>query len=367
MSDSISPEGARPEAFEAPKKIQPPPTNQPQADSPQESSREYLEAFSSKEVIGKAPLDAVIVCGMGPAALLPISSERLFPRNPFMRLNAFAAKLVTSNRIADRVIVSGTKTAKPSGNEEKSPLEEKELATSEAEILADTYDRMRGRSITPDKRAKAAEIIELDHAATTTFDNIFQGLNILDEQSGGYWEGSLGVISSEFHMPRIAEMIEAFGLASARPLSAEQILRHFGYEKLYPTGEVFPGKSFAELEEETYQGQPAGLQNLQDNPAYVTFELAKVKSDKRLQEIAANLKQYYVSKGVALPAIYDQIPQLYDPNFSYAEIREGLSKVSYSKHAFRGEVASTQLYRVLAKQFGENTTRFLNTALRTSL
>ena len=267
----------------------------------QESGIGEVNKIIPKERLEKAPLNAVVVCGMGPVKLMDIKgSERLFPLQPYNRLNAIAAKLLASNGISDLVITSGARTAK-SQDQGISEIEKKEKETSEGELLADTYDRARGKGVDKTGRVHAENILEVDSAAKTTFDNIIQAVNLLDSRNGGYWQGKMAVLSSEFHVPRIKEILKAFGLTSARVLSAEEILRHFGYNgRLYPAGDFGYGKSFEEFEDSVYRGQPSGLENLQDNPSYVTFELAKITSDRRLQEVASSLKAYYAEKNIPL-------------------------------------------------------------------
>lgn len=311
------------------------------------------------EVVRKAPLDAVVVCGMGPLRLDEHikGSERLFPIQPYMRLNANAGKLVASNGLVETVIVSGTKTSKIP-KDTKDPFAIKERETSEAELLADTFDRMGGKGITPEVKARAGKILRLDTQATTTFDNIIQALNLLDSQHNGYWEGEFGVLSAEFHMPRIEEMIRAFGLQNAHALSAEQILRHYGYEKIYPR--EYGGKSFEEFQEGVYDNQPAGLESLQNRPAYVTLELAKVTSDRRLSQLANSLKAYYQGRDVALPEVYNQIPTEYDPAFDYNSVREDFACVPYSKITDKNEIKMTpDEYKVLASRTASKTTLLL--------
>ncbi|MDO8658830.1 MAG: ElyC/SanA/YdcF family protein [Candidatus Levybacteria bacterium] len=316
------------------------------------------------EHLKEAPIDAVVVCGMGPVKLQDVKgSERLYPSQPYNRLNAIAGKLLASNSIADTIITSGYKSAKQD-EQEPTEIEEREMKTSEGELLADTYDRARGKGINREGRVQAERIIEIDSDAKTTFDNIMQALNLLDAKSGGYWQGNFSVLSSEFHVPRIKEMLTAFGIKNSRVLSAERILRHFGYNgRLYPTGDFGYGKSYEEFEEDVYRSQPVCLENLQDSPSYVTFELAKIKSNRRLQEIASHLKTYYVQKGISLPEVYGEIPSEYDDQFDYNVLRAHLSQVKFSKHEYRGDeykdAAGIKRYRELAVSVGKETEDFL--------
>lgn len=322
------------------------------------------EADLQVEHIRKAPLDSVVVCGMGPVRFKDLKgSERLFPLHPYNRLNAIAAKLLASNGIVETVVTSGTRSA-ASEKQGLQGIEALEQKTSEGELLADTYDRARGKGIDVVGKTRAEKIIEIDSAAKTTFDNVIQTINALDAKNGGYWQGSIAVLSSEFHVPRIKEILTAFGIKDARVLSAERILRHFGYTgRLYPTGDFGYGKSYEEFEEAVYRGQPAGLENLQDNPSYATFEFAKIQSNRRLQEVASNIKEYYVKRGVSLPDIYKEIPAQYDDQFNYNALRTKLSQVLFSKHEYKGEEykgdVGIKSYRNLAARISQETEDFL--------
>jgi len=326
------------------------------------------ESLRNKEHLQKAPLDAVVVCGMGPVKLQDVQgSERLYPLQPYNRPNAIAAKLLASNNITDLVITSGTKTARHD-KKDLTDVEQRELATSEGKLLADTYNRARGKGVTSEGRERADQIIEIDSSAKTTFDNIIQALNLLDQRAGGYWSGNLAVLSADFHGPRIKEILTAFGIKNSRVLSAEKVLIHYGYrgDRLYPAGDFGYGKSYEEFEEDVYRGQPAGLENLQDNPSYVTFELAKIQSNRRLQEIATNLKAYYAKKNIPLPQSYEEIPLEYNDQFDYEFLRSHLLQIQFSKHGYNGEEYKgedgVKHYRELAAMVGKETEAFLQPA-----
>lgn len=330
------------------------------------------EALSASENVGRAPIDALVVCGMGPLRLADLKgTERLFPLHPYNRLNALAAKELAVNGVVDSVVTSGTSTGKVR-EEPLDRIQSLEQSVSEGDLLADIYDRAsRGKRANPKGHERAAKIIKVDSAAKTTFDNVIQALNALDQENGGYWEGKLAVLSSEFHVPRIREILTAFGLRNSQILSAERVLNHFGYrgDRFYPKGDFGYGKTYEEFEEEIYNGQPAGLQNLQDNPSYVTFELSKIKSNRRLQEIAGNLRNYYVEKGVVLPDVYARIPQEFDEEFDYDSLRGSFSQIPFSKHEYRrGEfIEGNQAYRILAADVGNQTEVFLKSIPVTSV
>lgn len=312
----------------------------------------------------KAPLDAVVVLGMGPLRLREVAdkgSDRLYPLHPYNRLNAIAAKLLASNGVVDTVVTSGTRTGTP-GEGTSDRIKSLEQVVSEGKLLADIYGRARGIGVDASGNARAEKIIQIDSQAKTTFDNVIQALNALDAKNGGYWQGTIAILSSEFHGPRIQEILTAFGIKDARVLSAERILRHFGYTgRLYPKGEFGYGVTYEQFEEGVYQGQPAGLENLRDNPSYVTFELAKIKSNRRLWEIASSVKAYYLEKGVSLPDAYADIPSTYDEQFDYDSLRGRFSVIPFTKHGYRGEEFSehTGAYRNLAAKVGQETEDFL--------
>ena len=335
----------------------------PQAIDQEPSKVITSEISRAEEHVSKASIDAVVVAGMGPVKLKDLKgSERLFPLNPYNRLNAIAAKELARKGIVDTVITSGTTT----GKSEKQPLgriESLEQVVSEGELLADTYDRASiGKSLNPEGYARAEKIIQIDSIAKTTFDNVIQAINTLDVRNGVYWQGSIAILSSEFHGPRIQEILTAFGIKDARVLSAERILRHFGYNsRLYPKGDFGYGQSYEEFEESIYRAQPAGLENLRDNPSYVTFELAKIKSNRRLTEVANSVKAYYLEKGVSLPDVYTLIPTEYDEGFDYDSLRGSFSQIPFSKHPYRGDEFGehTGAYRNLAAKVGQETEDFL--------
>ncbi len=327
---------------------------------------EAAQIVEPVESVSKAPIDAVVVCGMGPLKLKDLQgSDRLFPLHPLNRVNAIAAKELAVKGVVDTVITSGTTTGK-SEKQDLSRIESLEQLASEGELLADTYDRASiGKGQNPQGYEHAEKNIRIDSVAKTTFDNVIQALNALDAKNGGYWQGSIAVLSSEFHGPRIQEILTAFGIPDASVLSAERVLQHFGYraDRFYPKGDFGYGKTYEEFEEAIYQGQPAGLENLRDNPSYVTFELAKIASNRRLQEVGGSVKNYYAKRGIPLPEVYGQIPAEYDEQFDYDLLRSGFSQIPFSKHEYRGEEykGDTAKYRDLAATVGQCTEDFLQT------
>lgn len=336
-----------------------------------------LEAASTQETnIEKEkdfPLDAVAVCGMGPVSLQRIlGSDRAYPASPFARRNAQAAKLLRSHRLADKIIVSGFRSSKiPEGKniEDLSSHRQKEVTTSEATLLADTYDRMSPTSLPLEERklasSEAVANLILEEEALTSVDNIIQAVNMLDDRDG-HFQGKFGVLSSEFHIPRVQESLKALGIQAA-VLSADRVMRHYGYEHINPR-EAW-GMKFEELEGKTYEAQPAGLENLQDNPAYIVAELAKFKSDQRLHEAANSLKQYYeekisqareqqTGKQIILPDFFNELPITYDDSFDYQSFRHKCAQIKFTKHAYTGNLNAAQ-YKELASGMADATDNFI--------
>ncbi|OIO13859.1 hypothetical protein COY59_05480 [Candidatus Gottesmanbacteria bacterium CG_4_10_14_0_8_um_filter_37_24] len=203
--------------------------------------------------------------------------------------------------------------------------------------------RANQSKLTADENSTAEACTVRDVEARTTFANIINGLNRFDDEYGGYFKGNLAILSSEWHIPRIAEMIRAFGLDTTQPLAAERVLKHFGYE----LKNIYKRNSwFERTEATTYNGQFSGLQNLQDNPAYVTFELCEVRSDRRLKEMAMSLKKYYREGKIEIPSeyqeIYDMIPDKAEETMNCQLFRDKLrpkldkARKDLPKHGYTG-------------------------------
>lgn len=205
---------------------------------------------------GSPCFDAVVVCGMGPLRLQHLKgSARLFPANPYNCHHALAAKLLAANGVAGHVILSGWDSNRGPAGRLATAEELREMRTTEGDLLVDLYRRARGIGITHEGQARAETIVDVDRQARTTGGNIIAGFNILDAVRAGYWHGSLGILSSEHHLPRIAELIRAFGIQHAKPLSAQAIISHYGYreDRLYPRADFGYGIGYAAWEDEAYK------------------------------------------------------------------------------------------------------------------
>lgn len=300
--------------------------------------------------------DAVVVCGMGPLALRETRPEtagkNLVARNLYNFLNAIAGKLLVAHGVTDEVIVSGFKSQKQPGD---SVLREIERNTTEAQLLKHTFERAHPKGVSPEDRMRADKAVTEEPLATTTFGNFIQALNQLDAKAaGGHWDGSLGVVSSEFHGPRISEMLKMFGV-NGRFISAERVMHRFGYKNVYPR----ESSSWKELEQATYNGQPQNYENLRQNPAYVTKYLAEIASPRRIQEMASALRRYIIEHDPNnLPDAFQDLPDAYDPLYDYEGLKVKFAAVPADKKTFL-EAPSVEAYRKLAYMIGNETTNIL--------
>ncbi len=228
--------------------------------------------FVSTPEVASPRFDAVIACGMGPMELKPSHSprENPVPANVFNFFNAVAAKIAVAKGWTGEGILSGYRSRQSPRDGARPDVQLEELARSEGGLLAHIYDHTRPKNTDRAAVLQAVEQKTIEENARTTFGNIFEGLNFLDTKAAnGHFEGTFGVVSSEFHGPRIAEMLKAFGLANGRFVAAEGVLRAAGYTG----GKRGWGPQYEAYNDGAYPGQPAGLQNLQDNPSYVTRDL----------------------------------------------------------------------------------------------
>lgn len=306
--------------------------------------------------------DAVIACGMGPVELKASRDPKRnpVPTNVFNFFNAVATKILVSKGWAAEGIVSGTKSRGAAREGVRPDVALEELARSEGSILEHIYRGTRPKQTMKDAVDAAVKLVTIEDQATTTFGNILEGLNLLDEKApNGHFDGSFGVVSSEFHGPRIAEMLNAFGLSNGRFVSAEGVLAAAGYSG----GTRGFGPAYDNFNKGAYPGQPAGIQNLQDNPSYVTRDLGVIRSARRFHTLANALRDYYANRSmpVALPECFTKLPKEYDPGFDYAALKKEFAAISFTKHGFVGESrAAVDTYTHHARALTEETTHILN-------
>ncbi|KKU49458.1 hypothetical protein A2875_01620 [Candidatus Gottesmanbacteria bacterium RIFCSPHIGHO2_01_FULL_46_14] len=318
------------------------------------------EPTKSKEVIAPR-FDAVIACGMGPMELKASHDPKTnpVPSNVFNYFNAVATKNLVARGWAREGILSGYHSRQTQREGIRTDVALEELARSESSVLAHIFDQTRPKDTDIEAVKGAAKLKILEENAKTTFGNIFEGLNLLDRKDPqGYFSGSFGVVSSEFHGPRIAEMFQAFGLTNGRFISAEGVLRASGYMG----GARGWGPTYDGYNRGAYPGQPAGLQNLVDNPSYVTRDLAVIDHPRRFHEVAHALKSYYSDRPdpAALPDCFSELPKGYDPSFPYEALKRKFADVPFTKHDYVGNIEAARIdYRRRAQELSEQTRMIL--------
>ena len=297
--------------------------------------------------------EAVIACGMGPMELKASSDRQKnpVPSNVFNFFNAVATKILVSKGWAKEGILSGYPSSQAL----------KDLERSEGSVLAHIFDQTRPKNTLKAAVDQAVILKTIEEKAKTTFGNIFEGLNLLDaEDPKGHFDGNFGVVSCEFHGPRIAEMLKAFGLTNGRFIAAEGVLRAAGYTG----GKKGWGGTYDTYNRGAYPGQPAGLQNLVDNPSYVTRDLAVIKSSRRFHEVAHALRDYYTNRSepVELPECYQELPNDYNAAFNYQALKQKFAAMPFTKHAYVGDAAEDgEMYKANAQRLTAEIQQFLST------
>lgn len=313
------------------------------------------EAMSSDQLPTKETVqprfEAVIACGMGPMELKPSRDPKRnpVPTNVFNFFNAVAAKILVTKGWASEGILSGYKSRQTAREGIREDVALEELVRSEGGVLAHIYDQTRPKKVAKEAVDQAETFMTIDEKAKTTFGNILEGLNLLDaKDSKGHFDGSFGVVSPEFHGPRIAEMFKAFGLTNGRFISAEGVLGAAGY-----TGGIRGfGPTYDMYNNGAYPGQPVGLQNLQDNPSYVTRDLAVIKSSKRFHEVASALRDYYTNRPepVVLPECFQAIPTAFNSAFDYEGLKQKFAAIPFAKHGYMGDsTVAVESYKANAR------------------
>lgn len=305
--------------------------------------------------------DAVIACGMGPVELKTSRdpNRNPVPANVFNFFNAVATKILVSKGWAGEGILSGTQSRKTAREGVRPDIALEELARSEGSILEHIFRQTRPKNTLKDAVGAAVKLATIEDRAKTTFGNILEGLNLLDaKDSKGHFDGSFGVVSSEFHGPRIAEMCKAFGLGNGRFISAEGVLGAAGYTG----GARGFGPTYDSFNKGAYPSQPAGIQNLQDNPAYVTRDVAVITSSRRFHEVASALRDYYTNRPepVAIPECFAQLPQSFDPAFDYETLKQEFATIPFTKHGVVGDaVQAVETYKANAQRFTKEVQQLL--------
>ncbi len=160
--------------------------------------------------------------------------------NYWGRMNALAAGIALVEGMVDKVILSGGKT-RPSWADNKLPEKIIEDWPSEAELMKDIILRrftgIYARRHFPElyfkekeeALKKAREELEqkiiIEDASTNTLENLAYTIN---NNPDLIKKGSIALLGTNFHIPRIEEIAKRFGIspASYGKLSAQDVLKH---------------------------------------------------------------------------------------------------------------------------------------------
>lgn len=322
------------------------------------------------------PFGAVFVCGMGPVELLSSRTPDLHPvpANVFNVFNAVAAKIMVAKRWAKEAILSGYKSRKEPRTGISVNLAQAETSFSEGAILERVYRSAhpsKGIHDIPEAELGAArQMVQhalfradikqtVEDSAPTTFRNILEGLNVMENKNPDhYFSGTFAVISPRFHGPRIKEMLRCFGLKKGRFLAAEDVIGSVGYQG----GQRGFGAKYDAFVNAAFPSQPAGLQNLYDNPSYVTKELASIQSPRRFHEVANAVARYYTHRRqpIPLPECFARLPAQFDAAFDYEAIKSLFAAVPFTKHPYIGDgERADATYRKRAQRLSVQTQKYL--------
>lgn len=267
-----------------------------------------------------APLAAIIGLGMGPVIpqLRGLKGKRRPATiSPWMRQNAIAiAELVANDLIEENgcVILSGFPAKEEDMDRQlrETPHTEREdygmpasaeeerwiRKTSEAELMGWLVKHAVARSATSRDEGSRPTVLE-EREASNTIQNFVRSINLLDkrsqERTGNLFEGTIAFVTSEFgHVARAREILIALGFYDAQvvPITAQQVLRYFGYEgRLYPT--FWHGKSYEKQMQDAKRNQVRWSRGVREKPAYVLTEIVHFESNERLMQVMTALRRWY--------------------------------------------------------------------------
>jgi hypothetical protein len=307
-------------------------------------------------------IDALVLLGMG-----PVKPELRGPegdRHPVVDFERMRAITIAGKELVAHGLVSEGGAVIPTGRTTADPgVVDKALADSQQGVDTETLDRMNlierqrtvGKPQTPEeaekiKKTSEAELMsdllkktvakpgEIDRKdvpvdilpedqAKNTIENVINTINLMDMRKGGKWEGSVGILTSNFgHIPRIKELFNAFGIGdkSLIPLSAEAVLEHYGYDKSY-----LARYNEVNVNEPTIRNQEKFLQGVRKLPEYLLPEAALFSDDGRLKSVVGSLDVWFGKSGID---IFEKHPEL--RNFQEMpanELREHLKSIPWVK------------------------------------
>lgn len=203
------------------------------------------------------------------------------------------------------------------------PQSEEEVARvvgiSESSLMADLIKKAVSKPGPLDRKEVPPEIIE-ETEAPNTIQNFVRAINLLDKRTKGVFKGKIGVVSSNFgHLSRARGILLALGIPEEKIvcLSAEQILRHFGYRQS-DIDSFKPHNTSAQ----TLQNQERWIRGVREIPEYVLPEIAFIENDNRLIMVMESLRQLYGKEKLDVLGLGD-----FD-KMRIEDVREILSSVS---------------------------------------
>lgn len=168
---------------------------------------------------------------------------------------------------------------------------EKVVQISEARLMTDLINLTR-----PKKKGdlETKQRILEEKSAPNTIRNFVESINELDKVVGEVWKGSLGIVTSNFgHISRGEEILHALGFTRENGyvvigLSAERVLRHYGYSESY-----LDRYESQNAPDGTIQNQEKFRRAVRTLPLYLLPEVGHFENDDRLLQVMHGVRQWY--------------------------------------------------------------------------
>jgi len=269
-------------------------------------TRESHETIETPEQESHAPLDAVMVFGIGPVQPQGMIGHEgkghKYQLVPEAKLNAIAAATLYLEGKTRKIIFSGGETGKMELGE---GVEPHPYPRSEGQMMA---------KYVMDKFGIPQEAIIVEDKAANTIENIARSLTPIDRNPQDY-AGGLGYVGSAHHVDRIAKMVELFGLegptmSSAAVLEASRVRaeagapenkrvhRNLSHYRAYFEKTLDPDKNPTYRERLMAEGRWSyGLGN---NPSYFLPQVRFIEDETRLTSVlgAERLADYLAGQGI---------------------------------------------------------------------
>lgn len=171
------------------------------------------------------------------------------------------------------------------------PESEEEMRTTSRVTQGDLMtDLIRRAKIKPDgghDRLSVPQEILPEPKARNTILNVIEALNLLDEKTGGVWEGNMAILTTNSgHLERSEEIAHALGLGNVLMLAGEEILSHYGYNQEYL--DTVQAMSDGEVRE-----QEKNYRAIRELPEFLIPEITYIRNDDRLKRVVTHLESYY--------------------------------------------------------------------------